>query len=143
MLKSFWEMGHHLENYSSVSEVSSNWLVFETRGLHTVATLFPEFADAAVWRTLAEQRLTEELTKQVYPDGVQWELAPGYGAGVLKAFRGAHQLGSLNDRPMPARVRGQAGRDVRLFCLLVGPRRDGGAERFGPWQRPFDAGGRV
>ncbi len=102
MLKSFWEMGHHLEHYSSVREISSNWLIYETRGLHTVAMLFPEFADAGQWLTLAEERLTTELTKQVYPDGVQWELAPGYGAGVLKAFRGAHQLGELNDRPMPA-----------------------------------------
>lgn len=103
MLKSFWEMGHHLELYSSVREVSSNWLVFETRGLHTVATLFPEFADAARWLTLSEQRLTEELTKQVYPDGVQWELAPGYGAGVLQAFRRANQLGMLNGRSMPSK----------------------------------------
>jgi len=103
MLKSFWEMGHHLEHYSSVREMSINWLVFETRGLHTVAVLFPEFADAAGWLTLSEERLTSELTKQVYPDGVQWELAPGYGAGVLKAFRRAHQLGALNGRPMPDR----------------------------------------
>jgi hypothetical protein len=43
------------------------------------------------------------LTKQVYPDGVQWELAPGYGVGVLQAFRRAHQLGVLNGRPMPSK----------------------------------------
>ncbi len=101
MLKSFYEMGHHLERYSSVREISSNWLIYETRGLHTVATLFPEFADAKRWLALSEERLTTELTKQVYPDGVQWELAPGYGGGVLKAFRRAHQLGVLNGRPMP------------------------------------------
>jgi len=101
MLKSFWEMGHHLEHHSSIREISSNWLIYETQGLHTVATLFPEFADAGRWLILAEKRPTEELAKQVYPDGVQWELAPGYGAGVLRSFRRVHQLGVLNGRPMP------------------------------------------
>jgi heparinase II/III-like protein len=91
MLKSFWEMGNHLKRYSSLRTISSNWLIYETRGLHTVAILFPEFGDAADWLTLSEDRLTTELTKQVYPDGVQWELAPGYGGGVLKAFRRARR----------------------------------------------------
>lgn len=101
MLKSFWEMANHLEQFSSVSELSNNWLTAETSALHVAGILFPEFANAEQWLALAEKRMTEELAKQVYPDGTHWELAPGYGSGVLSQFRKVHELGKLNGRPMP------------------------------------------
>jgi hypothetical protein len=101
ILKSFWEMGHHLERFSSVRKLSSNWLISETQALHAAGIMFPEFKDAATWLTLAEERLTGELKKQVYKDGVHWELAPGYGRHVMMMFLKAHQFGVKNGRPMP------------------------------------------
>ena len=101
MLKSFWEMAHHLLKFSSLGKYSSNWAVAETKALHIAGILFPEFRESHEWLSAAEERLTTELEKQVYPDGVQWELAPGYGAGVLRSFRSAHEFGKLNGRPMP------------------------------------------
>ena len=73
----------------------------ETRALHIAGILFPEFKESADWLRAAEERLQAEIKKQVYPDGVQWELAPGYGSGVLTGFRAAHEFGKLNGRPMP------------------------------------------
>jgi hypothetical protein len=101
MLKSFWEMANHLKQFSSVAEFSSNWLIFETTALYGAGLLFPEFRDAGGWHALAQTRITAELEKQVYPDGVQWELAPSYGAGVLKDFRRVYELGRMNGRPLP------------------------------------------
>jgi hypothetical protein len=100
-LKAFHEMADHLLKFSSVREMSSNWLTHETRALYAAGVLFPEFEAAGEWKTTAADRMWTELNKQMLPDGAQWELAPGYGAGVLGQFRDVYQLAKLNDEPLP------------------------------------------
>lgn len=100
-LKSFHEMADHLLQYSSVRDMSNNWLTSETRALYYAGVVLPEFAASEEWKTVAAERMWDELNKQMYPDGAHWELAPGYGAGVLAQFRGVHQLARLNDEPLP------------------------------------------
>jgi hypothetical protein len=73
----------------------------EMNGLFHIGTLFPEFRDAAAWREMAADRLHEELTAQVYPDGAQIELAPGYHGVSLHNFVGTLKLAQLNDIPLP------------------------------------------
>jgi hypothetical protein len=99
-LKSFIEMARHLEQFSHLGERSSNWTTAETKALFTAGMLFPEFAEAARWKQLGKERMWNELQKQVYPDGVQWELAPGYGAGVLSQFRTVQEIAALNGESM-------------------------------------------
>jgi hypothetical protein len=100
-LKAFIEMADHLEKYSHIGERSSNWTTAETKALYTAGMLFPEFAAGARWKQVAAERMWNELQKQVYPDGVQWELAPGYGAGVLSQFHTVQELAALNGESMP------------------------------------------
>jgi len=100
-LKSFIEMARHLLAFSSLAEMSSNWLTNETRALYDAGVLFPEFTDAEEWKTVAAERMWTELNKQMYPDGAQWELSPGYGAGVLNQFRDVYRLAQLNGEPLP------------------------------------------
>ena len=103
MLKAFIEMSRYLRKYpSGAGEFTNNWLVYETTALYSAGVLLPEFAEAAQWRSEAADRLVAEVRRQVYPDGSQWELAPGYGAGVLRSFRRGYQIGALNNSPLPA-----------------------------------------
>jgi hypothetical protein len=100
-LKTFHEMAAHLLEFSSLSEMSSNWLTAETRGLYNAGVLFPEFAAASEWESVAAERMWAELNKQMLPDGAQWELAPGYGAGVLGQFRDVYRLAQMNGKTLP------------------------------------------
>ena len=102
ILKSFVEMARHLKQFSSTKGRTSNWTTAETLALSYAGTLFPEFTEAAEWRREARRRMAAQLKKQVYPDGVQWELAPGYGMGVLRQFRSFHAFAAMNGDPMPA-----------------------------------------
>lgn len=50
--------------------------------------LFHEFKEAAEWRWFATHRLPDDLELQVYPDGAQYEVAPGYHNVSLNNFLG-------------------------------------------------------
>ncbi len=100
-LKSFHEMADHLLQYSTVRDLSNNWLTHETQGLYNAGVLFPEFTASDEWKRVAAERMWDELNKQMYPDGAHWELAPSYGRGVLGQFRSVYRLARLNDEPLP------------------------------------------
>jgi hypothetical protein len=57
---------------------ASNWTVTELDGLGAIGAAWPEFADAPGWRKYALERMGEQMSELVYPDGSQAELAPLY-----------------------------------------------------------------
>ncbi|MBI4529959.1 MAG: alginate lyase family protein [Candidatus Latescibacteria bacterium] len=63
-----------------------NWLTEESMGLYTAGMLFPEVREAETWRRTAIERLYQQLTDEVYPDGAEYELAGGYGNWVVHNF---------------------------------------------------------
>jgi len=91
MVKSEVEHALYLMRFCS----KGNWLTMESNGLYHVGALFPEFREAQNWRETALGRLYKELTAQVYPDGAQIELAPGYHGVSVQNF-----LGPVNLVPM-------------------------------------------
>ena len=97
MVKSFYEHANHLRAYPT----QNNWLAMEMNGLFHIAVLFPEFKDSQEWRDYAIGRIYKELDLQVYPDGAQKELAPGYHGVSLGNFLGLYQIGALNNVKMP------------------------------------------
>lgn len=97
MVRSMAEHARYLRAHPTVK----NWLTMEMNGLYTVGTLFPEFREAAEWRAIAAARIREELDAQVYPDGAQTELAPGYHWVALRNMRAILALAQLNDQPLP------------------------------------------
>lgn len=74
MLESFAEHADYLMKRSG----GGNWLLMETNGLLHVGAMFPEFKDAQKWRDTAVERLVQQMQKQVYPDGAQFELTTSY-----------------------------------------------------------------
>lgn len=79
ILKSIAEQARHLMRWPT----GGNWLTEESMGLFTAGMLFPEFREAEEWRRTAIKRLYRQLSEEVYPDGMEYELAAGYNNWVL------------------------------------------------------------
>ncbi|MFW6438083.1 MAG: alginate lyase family protein, partial [Armatimonadota bacterium] len=91
--KSFAEHAAHLMKHPT----HNNWLTAEATGLYYTGVLFPEFESAALWRETAVQRLYEQMDREVYPDGLEYELALGYGLWVLRNYASVLDFAQLND----------------------------------------------
>lgn len=96
-LKSIYEHSEYLMKFES----RGNWLTMEASGLLTSAVLFPEFRKSTIWLETASCRLYKHLDLQVYPDGAQKELTPGYHCVSLRNFLTAWRLARLNDVELP------------------------------------------
>lgn len=79
-----------------------NWLCREMHGLATIALCWPEFKMAESWLDLAQHLLLQELTLQVYPDGVHKELTSHYHRVVLRDYQTFIELSELTQKPIPA-----------------------------------------
>ncbi len=82
IFKSIWEHAFHLRNYCS----SHNWLIIELSGFMNIACCFPFYEKAEAWKKFIFNRLISELDVQIYPEGMQYELATGYHFGVLHDY---------------------------------------------------------
>lgn len=92
VMKSVAEQVRHLLRHPS----RGNWLTAESLGVYTSGVLFPEFREAAAWRAEALRRLYEQLDAEVYPDGMEYEVALGYNNWVLSEYVQVLRLARLN-----------------------------------------------
>ncbi len=98
MLDAFFRHGRYLARHHT----SGNRLTHEMKGLFFLGVLFPEFSEAARWRDMAAQTLTGQLSRQVYPDGVQFELSTTYHKIAYENFLDVCRLARLNGVALPA-----------------------------------------
>jgi len=101
VLGSLWSHGDYLYEHPAGLRRPSNWSVIDQTGLAGISLYFPEFRDSAKWRDEAYSRLACQLSLQVYPDGAQWELAPGYHLFCLNRFDLAYRLAAENGYSLP------------------------------------------
>ena len=73
-----------------------NHRLYEALHLMYAGSSFPEMKQATTWRKSGIEILNEEIKKQVLPDGVQFELSPGYHIGTIKIFLDALQIAQMN-----------------------------------------------
>lgn len=97
MVKSMVEHARYLATHNT----GGNWLTIEMNGLYHVGVLFPELKEAAEWRRFAAERMRDELTRQVYPDGAQNELAPQYHITAVENFLGIADIANMNGYELP------------------------------------------
>jgi len=102
-LKSWVDHAHHLMRITvDHPEHKGNWVTMECNGLAHIGVLFPECRESETcWKT-ASNRLNEELTRQVYPDGAQKELTTGYHQVALRNFLGPYKIAQRNEASLPA-----------------------------------------
>lgn len=120
MVESFRQHAHYLHAHPT----GGNWLIMEMSGLFTAGVLFPEFEQAATWRQVALARLRGEMDVQIYPDGAQFELSPGYHNGMIGNFVGVLKLARLNDIALPPGYEETLERMYALLLWAMSPDRD-------------------
>ena len=100
MLQSFRRHAQYLMDPQHF-KAGSNWGAMESSGLLHIGCYLPEFREAAEWRETAVNRLYAELDRQVYPDGAQKELTPGYHGVTLSNVLDAVQVAEQCDIALP------------------------------------------
>ncbi len=97
MVKSMIEHGRYLHRYPT----SGNWVTMEMNGLYHAGVLLDFVREARDWREFAASRLLAELDAQVYPDGAQIELTPGYHNVALRSFLGPVEVAGAYHYDLP------------------------------------------
>jgi len=101
MLASMWSHGQHILHFPSGMRFVNNWVIIGSSGLANLGMSFPEFRDAAIWRSNGLQRLSDQLEKQVYPDGMQHELASGYHLACMHSFYQTYEVAEKTGMQVP------------------------------------------
>lgn len=83
MLKGLYEHMLRMERHTASTP---NWRAVEIRAMIDATVAFPEFKKSQQWRDWSVQRLVKEMDEQVYPDGAQVELDPGYHHLTMSSF---------------------------------------------------------
>lgn len=72
-----------------------NHLLFESQRMIYAGCFFPEMKNAVEWRKSGIENLNREIVKQVYPDGLQFELSPNYHVAAINIFLKALRMTQL------------------------------------------------
>jgi Heparinase II/III-like protein/Heparinase II/III N-terminus len=102
-----WEHGQYLVRHLeySISDdgriANHNHYLSNIVGLVYLGILFPEFKASETWRSIGATALLEEMDRQVYPDGVNYESSTSYHRLVLELFTSAALLCRLNNIGLP------------------------------------------
>ncbi|TDS11825.1 heparin-sulfate lyase HepC [Sphingobacterium paludis] len=82
-LNSYQEQANYIPaHYSAIG----NHLLFEAERMVLAGCFFPEFRQAADWRLGGISVLNTEIKKQIFDDGVQFELSPTYHTAAIDIF---------------------------------------------------------
>jgi hypothetical protein len=78
--------GRHIEKFLSRYYSPNTHLTGEALGLFYLGTQFPFLERAKHWRTLGENILLDEITRQLHPDGVYFEQSTWYQRYTVDIF---------------------------------------------------------
>ncbi len=120
MIKSMVEHGRYLRRCPT----TGNWLTMEMDGLYHVGCLLPFVKEAKDWRDFASARLLKELDTQVYPDGAQIELTPGYHNVALRSFLGPVDTAAAYGYSLPEGYRDKLEKMFAYNLWVMRPDRD-------------------
>jgi uncharacterized heparinase superfamily protein len=128
--KSLLVHGRHMMDNLEWSEVlTSNHYLADIVGLVYLGILCPEFKEAARWRELGLRELWNEMHKQVYADGVDFEASISYHRLALELFLSPIILCQLNDISVPGETLERLERMIEFVMYYTKP--DGTAPTMG------------
>lgn len=99
--KSIIEHAEYLMDVYDTFRLVSNWGVLQNHGLLIAGIMLPETKRSIEYREEALRRLAEEITIQVYGDGVHWEQSPMYHNEVEHCYLDVKILCDRNNIKMP------------------------------------------
>jgi len=120
MVKSMVEHGRYLRRHPT----TGNWLTMEMDGLYHVGALLPFVKESKDWRDFASSRLLKELDTQVYPDGAQIELTPGYHNVALGSFLGPVETAAAYGYSLPDGYKAKLEKMFAYNLWVMRPDRD-------------------
>jgi heparan-sulfate lyase len=85
---------HAIRVHSAYSK-RGNHRLFEAQRMILAGGFFPEFKEAKTWRDKGIKVLLEEIKKQVFDDGYQFELSPNYHIASINIFLRAYYTAQL------------------------------------------------
>lgn len=97
LLKSLYHHGRHIMKNLEYGEITSNHYISDIVGLVYLGMMFPEFKGAKGWRNFGIKELINEMKKQVYPDGCDFEASTCYHRLVLELFFFSTLVVVIND----------------------------------------------
>jgi len=98
ILKSIYQHAEYLENHLSFYSSPYNHLIGELSALFIIATVFPEFKRASLWREKSWKILKNEAGKQFYQDGIIVEQATFYQHFTLGFYLMVALLREMNEQ---------------------------------------------
>ena len=104
-----------METYDSY-HIMSNWGIIENHGLFLAGVMLPPTQRTAAYRAEALRRLSQEVSFQVYPDGMHWEQSPMYHNEVLHCLLDVLLLSDQNGIAVPENLR-ETARAMCYACL--------------------------
>jgi uncharacterized heparinase superfamily protein len=97
--------GYWLARFPSLHSSANNHLVAEAGGLFLIGTLASDLPHSATWAGYGRKVLTEEVERQIHPDGVGAEQSPTYTAFTLEWYLLCLQVADRKGAPFPDAVR--------------------------------------
>lgn len=76
-----------------------NFTAMQMEALYLWASALPEVAGMTIWKHAARNNMESALRRAVLPDGVQWEMSPGYHLGCVRWYGTSYLLGLRNGEP--------------------------------------------
>ncbi len=100
-LASLKQHGEYLAQHLEDGWPRTNHLIANLAGLAYLGILFPEFKEAARWKEIALTRLTQEMDRQIYADGVDYEASVSYHRLVTEMVLSVAALALINGIALP------------------------------------------
>ena len=95
-----------------------NWLIHELNGLAQSGLIYPFFKDSKSWIETAFRKLSEELEKQIYPDGFQFELTTGYQGVVVRHYMAVMEVATAYNYPVPKNFYDMIEKMLNVYVVL-------------------------
>lgn len=119
--KSVWEQSFFLSSHLSLDKiVRTNHLIGETAGLYIAASSFT-FRESMGWKQRAQSILEQEITTQVFDNGVAKEQSSSYHRFDVDFFLLCYLNARNSASPFSARFGAQLQKMVRYLLVLQSP----------------------
>jgi hypothetical protein len=101
LLETIYQHQYFVSKFYSKHSSANNHVIGEMAGLYVASVFWPCFRESDSWRSLARQKLIEEIVRQVEDDGVGKERATEYQLFILEFFILVGALGHAVGDPFP------------------------------------------
>jgi uncharacterized heparinase superfamily protein len=121
VMAALWVHASYVRRHLSHYAQPTSHLTGEALGLFYVATLFPEFRDAARWREMAATVLISESGAQIRRDGVHFEQSTCYHRYALETYLHFLLLARRAGTELPAEVTARVEQMVDFLLAIRQP----------------------